>query len=69
MLLPAVSFVLFGAGCATVPIRAPVTVEQVMAMSKNDTDAPRMIAKMQEAAIFPGQLEKGLANAAHIFRE
>jgi len=43
------SFVLFGAGCTTVPTRAPVTVEQVIAMSKNGTDAPSIIAKMQDA--------------------
>jgi hypothetical protein len=51
MLLSAMSWVLFSAGCTTLPTQAPVTVEQVIAMSKNGTDAPSIIAKMQEAGI------------------
>jgi hypothetical protein len=40
---------LFGAGCASTPEKGPVTVEQIIQMSRNGTDAPIILAKMQEA--------------------
>jgi hypothetical protein len=40
---------LFSAGCASTPERGPVTVEQIIEMSRNGTDPPIILAKMQEA--------------------
>jgi hypothetical protein len=37
------------AGCANVPARAPLTVEQVIAMSRSGSDASTIIARMQDA--------------------
>jgi len=39
----------FVAACTNVPARAPVSVEQVIAMSRNGTDAAIIIARMQDA--------------------
>jgi hypothetical protein len=56
LLFHAVSILVFGiggavliAGCASTPTtKAPVTIAQVIEMSRNGTDAPSIIAKMQE---------------------
>jgi hypothetical protein len=53
----AISILLFGvtgavliAGCASTPTTtAPLTIEQVIEMSRNGTDASRITAKLQEA--------------------
>jgi len=40
---------LFVAGCASTPAKGPVTVEQIIEMSRNGTDPPIIVAKMQDA--------------------
>jgi hypothetical protein len=48
LLFGVIGFVLIP-GCASTPAtKAPVTIEQVIEMSRNGTDAPTIIAKMQQ---------------------
>ena len=42
-------FALFIAGCASTPAKGPVTVQQIVEMSRSGTDPPVIVAKMQEA--------------------
>lgn len=49
-LLPAgIVVLLLSTGCANVLERGPVTVEQIIEMSRNGTDTPIILAKIQEA--------------------
>jgi len=49
VLLSGVSAAILIAGCASTPTtKAPVTIEQVIEMSRNGADAPSIIAKMQQ---------------------
>jgi hypothetical protein len=49
VILCGAAFVVSAAGCANVPAMRPVTVDQVIAMSRSGSDASTIIARMQDA--------------------
>lgn len=49
ILASSLAVALFSAGCATTPEKGPLTVEQIVEMSRDGTDSPIILAKMQEA--------------------